>query len=132
MIKKSKNSHPLHTPRISTAKTVFRNNGYNDGNITFDQWYDLTQQNCFYCNSTPAQKANRHLNDKNSSAYARKYGTFIYNGVDRINNLEKHNTDNCVPCCMRCNMAKGTMSIKQFKVWVIKTYNHFIAKNKKR
>ena len=126
-MKRSKNSHPTYTPRISTARTVFRNNGYNDGDLLFEEWYVMSQQDCFYCGKKPSQKANKHKNNKGSSAYAKKYGTFIYNGVDRINNLE-HHIDECVPCCQTCNIAKNTMPIKEFKAWIIKVYKHFASK----
>lgn len=130
-MKRSKNSHPTYEPKISTARYVFRKNGYNDGDLTFDQWYELSQQNCYYCGRCPSTKANRFIDCPShrdaASEYAKKYGTFIYNGVDRINNME-HHIDECVPCCQTCNMAKGTMPIKAFKAWIIKVYEHFASK----
>src|ERR1039457_590270 len=123
----SKSPNAKYHPRISTARKVYSHNGYNDGSLTFDEWYELSQQNCFYCGVEPSQRSNRHTEDDRSSTYARKNGTFIYNGVDRINNLE-HHIDECVPCCQTCNMAKNTMPIKFFKAWIIKVYKHFASK----
>jgi hypothetical protein len=127
-MKRPKNSHPKYTPRISTAKTVFRNNGYNDHSLTFDQWYDMSQQSCFYCGARPSRRANKHFNDKDSSDYARKNGTFIYNGVDCVDNAMGHTQDNCVPCCKTCNFAKNEMSFRAFKAWITKAYKHLTNK----
>ena len=35
--------------------------------------------------------------------------------LDRINNNLGHNIDNCVICCLRCNIQRRTMNDKKFK-----------------
>lgn len=75
--------------------------------LSDDEFYDLTQQNCFYCGLVPEQAA---LKD------------FIYNGIDRVNNEEGYYMDNCVPCCKRCNAAKSNMTLENFKIWICQIY----------
>src|SRR4051812_24884828 len=47
-----------------------------DWALTKEEFKELTQQNCFYCDSKPSNK-------KSSQD---KTGSFVYNGIDRVNN----------------------------------------------
>lgn len=38
----------------------------------------------------------------------------MLNGIDRFDNSKGYIAGNCVPCCGRCNRAKGTMSGEDF------------------
>jgi hypothetical protein len=55
-------------------------------------------------------------------------GNYIYNGVDRVNNSLGYTKDNCKPCCKMCNKMKGTMSLEEFKSFIINAYNNLIKK----
>ena len=81
-----------------------------DFNLSFDDFINLIQSNCFYCGVEPQ---NRH----------RRY-SIKYNGVDRVDNNLGYITENCVPCCIDCNVAKMERSQKQFVEWINKVYNH--------
>lgn len=116
-----------YTPSKSTAKEIWRKR-YNDGGLTFEQFLDLSQMNCFYCNSPPSNKYNKHKCKKDASKYAKNNGDFIYNGLDRVNSDLPHNIDNVVPCCFRCNSAKNNMTKTEFKKWIIKVYKYFVSK----
>lgn len=35
-------------------------------------------------------------------------------GCDRINNLQPHTPDNCVPCCKACNIKRNLRSYQEF------------------
>lgn len=115
-------------PRLSSAKVVFRD--YNDGDISFEYFLTISQQNCHYCGASPSNSRNRFVNDKKkyASDFAIKHGTFIYNGLDRKNNSQPHNKENLVPCCWICNNAKGTRSLREFKAWIRKVYAHIESK----
>jgi len=115
-----------HNPHISSAKTVFNKN-YSDSNLTFEQFLDLSTKNCYYCNSPPLNKQNSST--KKSSTFSKENGTFIYNGLDRIDNSKPHSIDNVVTCCKYCNYSKRERSIEEFKSWIINVYNNFINKN---
>lgn len=70
--------------------------------LTFEQFFNISIQNCHYCNAEPSRKA----------IYMKE--TIMINGIDRKNNAIGYIMDNCVPCCWSCNKAKGTRDDKQF------------------
>ena len=63
----------------------------------------LFTSNCYYCDSRPQ-------NNKNS---------FIYQGIDRVDNTKNYTIENCVPCCMICNRAKNNLPFDEFISWII-------------
>ena len=65
---------------------------------------ELPQQNCFYCNTEPAQ-----IHKPGNC-----WGPFIYNGLDRVDNNIGYESYNIVPSCFICNRAKNVMSAKDF------------------
>lgn len=89
---------------------------YQEGNLSLEQFYQLSQMNCYYCCATPGNK--RNACGKYSSAYAKEHGDFIYNGLDRVDNSLSHAYDNVVPCCKYCNSAKNTLTLSQFDNWI--------------
>ena len=44
--------------------------------------------------------------------------SFIYTGIDRMDNDLGYTTENTVPCCTTCNMLKGTMPYDDFMAWI--------------
>ena len=78
----------------------------------------ITQQNCFYCGVEPS-----HVN-KNGPGQ----GEYVYNGLDRVDNTKGYTTDNVVPCCRQCNVSKRSMSIDEFRVWILRVYENFMVK----
>lgn len=108
-------------PRIATAKVVFYR--YSDGNLTFEQFLELSQNNCFYCNKKPSNTSNHYLT-KNSrySKERQENGYFTYNGLDRLDNTRGHDFDNIVTCCITCNKAKLDRSKKDFLEWIKLVY----------
>jgi len=74
--------------------------------LTFDDWFSLTQQPCYYCDRLPANVCNS-VSNKNGIP-------FVYNGIDRKNNNLGYTALNSVTCCKRCNYAKHTMSDEEF------------------
>lgn len=82
------------------------------------EFKDITSQLCHYCGCAPSTSANRpELN-----------GDYVYNGIDRLNNSFGYVKKNCIPCCWHCNRAKQVLSEKEFKTWIIQTYNHWASK----
>jgi hypothetical protein len=82
----------------------------------------LSQKECFYCGSLPANKYNSYinLNGKIKEGVSKEWANqswFIYNGLDRIDSSLLHTEDNIVPCCKICNYAKRSMSLNEFKNW---------------
>jgi len=79
--------------------------------LTRDVFLALTQRKCHYCHFLPSNKASgvvrktRKTNAKDD---------FTYNGIDRIDSKKGYITENCVPCCTKCNRAKYTMKYDEF------------------
>lgn len=88
--------------------------------LTKDQVRILTKQNCHYCGIEPQQKIIH-------SHYCN--GSYIYNGLDRVDNAKGYTIDNVIPCCGTCNYAKRKMTVEQFKKWLVRIHRHFIEKS---
>jgi hypothetical protein len=115
----SNEKYPLKT----TVNSKF-SGYYNDTNLTIEQFYQLSQLNCYYCGQVPSNIA--HSAKKNSSEFYKLYDTFVYNGLDRIDSNFPHNHDNIVPSCKYCNYAKQSLSLIEFYQWIER-----LAQNKK-
>lgn len=111
------NSGIISDPMIATAKRVYKN--YRDGDLSFDDFYQLSQQTCYYCGKPPSNKANCYINNSKKYNYGYteqrlKDGYFIYNGLDRIDSSISHLKSNVVTSCFNCNRAKMDLSISDF------------------
>lgn len=85
--------------------------------LTEDQFGVLTKLPCHYC-GIDAQQISRSSATTGLTAVGRKRGSYIYNGIDRINNNIGYIIDNCVPCCIICNRAKSDMGYDNFISWI--------------
>ncbi len=63
-----------------------------------DEFIGMALANCYYCNRIP-------YSDMES---------FLYNGIDRVDNEQGYTSSNCVTCCKECNHAKHTLTHDQF------------------
>ena len=84
--------------------------------------YELSQLSCYYCGCEPNQGKYDYYEKGGSE---RKNGSFIYNGLDRIDNSKGYIVGNCAPCCFVCNRAKGTLTYEEFKSWVNRLHDRF-------
>jgi hypothetical protein len=89
--------------------------------LTEDEFFPMTQQNCHYCGSKPSLDVRIK---PNSPAYR-------YNGIDRVDNTRGYSKDNCVTCCSVCNYAKRSMTHSQFLKWVSSVYHHVVEASEK-
>lgn len=87
-------------------------------NLTKDEFFKLTNENCFYCNSYPS----------NVSKSKNNTGDYIYNGIDRVDNNLGYIKNNCITCCKKCNYAKHDMTLDEFKVLIYRIYQNFSKK----
>jgi hypothetical protein len=73
--KRKERAHKLYAPNIkfhpseTTARRVWRNR-YNDG-ISFEDFYVISQMNCYYCNGKPENSQNSALADPKASKHAK-------------------------------------------------------------
>lgn len=81
----------------------------------------LIMMDCFYCGSKPS-------NVKRDIWHGHKTSDEVlyYNGLDREINRRGYFLDNVVPCCGKCNIAKGTQDLEEFQEHVEKIYNNFV------
>lgn len=83
----------------------------------------LTKENCNYCGNPPYQKVSS--NCKSYTKEGKIHSTYIYNGLDRIDNNKGYEFGNVVACCGICNRAKDIMSLDEFKDWINKVHKRF-------
>ncbi|HBI37107.1 MAG TPA: hypothetical protein DDY71_05630 [Spirochaetia bacterium] len=118
---KENNARRLN-PGESAFNQLYRSYRYHA--LKRDLSFDLTKiefkyiidGNCFYCGCKPLQ----------ISSTKKTNGTYIYNGIDRIDNNEGYKLSNCVSCCKNCNIAKNNLSQFEFKNLIINIYNYWI------
>lgn len=82
--------------------------------LSDEEFLALTQERCEYCGVFPQQEQRGGTHS----------GKFIYNGVDRKNNVIGYTLENCVPCCRVCNHAKKNMSYEDFLAWLARAAEH--------
>ena len=87
--------------------------------LTSDQVRALSKQSCYYCGIKPQQVIS-----------VSRYGSYVYNGLDRIDNSRGYTINNVVPCCGICNVAKNAQTTKQFREWLVRIHGHFIEESK--
>lgn len=76
--------------------------------LTQEQFREIISSPCAYCGRPPANVYTKHNCN----------GSFIYSGVDRVDNSRGYLQDNCVPCCKFCNYAKKGGSVEEFQEWL--------------
>lgn len=92
---------------VRSLKRAAKKRGYK-WELTDTEVLILMSKNCFYCNTSPQ-------NRKFEKSYKGHLKPFIYNGIDRIDNTKGYLFDNVVPCCKKCNIAKGEMNLNEWK-----------------
>ena len=74
-------------------------------NINFEESCKLFQTECYYCGEKNNSCLNEYIDRRCRSKLC---------GIDRMDNNIGYTIDNCVPCCIVCNMMKGNKSINNF------------------
>lgn len=82
--------------------------------LSFDEFVEICEGDCYYCGSEP-----QTLVDKKDL-----YGTWKYNGIDRVDNSMGYTIKNSVSCCKTCNMMKKNMSFDEFTSKIKSIYSH--------
>lgn len=87
--------------------------------LTFTECMTLFESHCTYCKQEPKNIKKAHSTNS----------TFIYNGIDRVDNNPKigYRLGNVVACCAQCNRAKGTLSELEFKNWIKNVYRNLTS-----
>lgn len=85
--------------------------------LTKEQFREITSGNCFYCSASPVTKYR---------AVPGTNGSYIGNGVDRVDNSIGYLPGNIRTCCTFCNTAKASMSEGEFRGWISRAYRTFV------
>ena len=96
----------------STAYGIYKKE-YNDGDITFEQFYEMSQKQCYWCDK---------FNFSSRKHPTKKDIFFQYHGLDRIDNTRGHYLDNVVTCCWPCNNIRGNSTVEEFMTHIQEIY----------
>ena len=107
--------HGAHHKRAQKEGTAFRAVLYQykanaktrglEWELSDDQFKALTSAKCYYTGFSPSriQKSKSGSED-----------TYVYNGIDRLDNSKGYTIKNCVPCCFEVNAMKRDFSKERF------------------
>lgn len=85
--------------------------------ISLDDFMKLTKKNCYICNASPA---GRYRHDKTQPI------PWVYNGLDRVDNFRGYTADNVIACCKTCNVAKASLPLEDFLLFIYNAFNHIV------
>jgi hypothetical protein len=80
----------------------------------------LFKGNCYYCDGEP--KSVSRCNVAAVRSETRIKTSYVYNGIDRVNNEIGYTKDNCVSCCEICNRMKTVQTLEEFFSVIQKIY----------
>lgn len=86
--------------------------------LTFEQFLEVTSRDCDYCGAAPSNEYGKSR---------RGNGSYVYSGLDRIDNTLGYLPGNVAPCCWRCNTAKSNMPLAEFRSWISRIYVRQVA-----
>lgn len=89
--------------------------------LTYSQFVAITSKACRYC-GVPWSKETGNTGNKK----AKLFGSYRYNGIDRIDSSKGYVLGNCAAACKKCNYAKNAMTESDFKTHITRMYNHFV------
>lgn len=89
-------------------------------NLDKERFKEITKQNCEYCGIPPFRSI--------INRFANMNGTYIYNGIDRVDSSKGYIEGNIVPCCRNCNVMKMNLSLEEFTEHIERIYSHLQTK----
>ena len=98
-------------------KAKYRGLGFNLSKKLFTE---LTSSPCHYCGAEPSQVAY----ENNKTVEGKKHSSYLYNGLDRVDNNIGYTKNNVVPCCKIHNEWKRAMPYKDFVNIIVNTANY--------
>lgn len=88
--------------------------------LSRDEFVAIITSDCYYCGLRPnTEKKAPNTFDK----------SFLYNGIDRVDNLKGYTLENCVPCCTKCNFFKRDIHQEEFLEMIKNIYLWRIQSN---
>jgi 5-methylcytosine-specific restriction endonuclease McrA len=96
------------------------NNGRPSWSLSKKVFLSLVRRACHYCGAPPQRR------EVSESSTDKRFVIFA-SGLDRIDASGPYSADNVVPCCTTCNVAKSDMTVGEFREWVKRIHEHFVA-----
>lgn len=103
--KKEPNAAQIHAAWLAHKRGANQRGHINF--LTKDEWYKITQQPCIYC-------GDKNTNQKKPDPRNQWGESFLYNGIDRLDNNGDYTFNNSVPCCGTCNYMKWRLTVDNF------------------
>lgn len=85
-----------------------------DFHISCSEFCLLIGLDCVYCGARPARRA--------------RFGSFMSNGVDRVDSSQGYVFGNVVPCCSACNASKTDTPLVDYLRWLQRAARHMFGK----
>ena len=84
--------------------------------LTEEQFRTLTKSPCHYTGRNPSQVARSTSTNKRDKLGLEPLpgGTYLYNGIDRLDSSVGYILSNCVPCCTEVNQMKMALPYDEF------------------
>jgi hypothetical protein len=76
--------------------------------LTEEEFKMLVTSNCQYCGVSPKTEHRRK----------KANGSFLHNGIDRLDSNYGYSLSNCITACEICNKAKRDLSLEEFVNWL--------------
>ena len=90
-----------------------------DWDLDVASWYKLVKSDCYLCGSKPGNVFTVHHENRTINGL-----TFVYQGLDRIDNSKGYVIGNVAPCCIKCNSIKSKQKLSGLANQIKKIQNH--------
>lgn len=118
---------PPGTAFINSMFSVYKTSANKTGRcfvLTRRQFENRVLKPCYYCGAEPKQP---EWAVRVKAIKVRWFnGIPAINGIDRLNSALGYTPKNTVPCCKTCNIAKHTMTPKEFITWARRVAAHTV------
>lgn len=127
--KNHENWHYKKEPQSAYSKDlygIYRRNALKRGlswNLSLEQFLAIIRQPCTYCGDLPMYPEH-HARRRQVTGTKRYRAVFAHHGVDRSDSSLGYSSENSVPSCKKCNLAKGKMNRSEFLLWIKKISNN--------
>lgn len=92
--------------RLYFAQRLYAKRRSIEWGLDIKTWYRLVKSDCYLCGDKP--KNRYKVNHRGREIHGM---SFIYQGIDRINNSRGYLIDNVAPCCASCNYMKRSQTL---------------------